>query len=127
MGALLYDALLVIALWMATLFVWVIAGDGEAVTGWPVQLTLAGELIGFYLFFWSRDGQTLGMTAWRIKLVNSDGGAPGIGQMLIRMSSALLSIAPAGLGYLWLYVGEDKQTWHDRLSNTLVVYLPKSS
>lgn len=127
MGALVYDALLVIALWMATLFVWVIAGDGEAVTGWPVQLTLAGELIGFYLFFWSRDGQTLGMAAWRIKLVNSDGGAPGIGQMLIRMGSALLSIAPAGLGYLWLYVGEDKQTWHDRLSDTLVVYLPKKS
>ena len=123
----LYDTLLIVALWMGTLFAWVIGNDGEAVSGWPVQLTLAAELIGFYLFFWSRDGQTLGMTAWRIKLVNKDGEAPGLRQIIIRLCTAPLSLISAGLGYLWLYVGDDKQTWHDRLSGTLVVYLPKSS
>ena len=28
----------------------------------------------FYIWFWMRTGQTLGMIAWRIKAVNVDGG-----------------------------------------------------
>ena len=127
MGALLYDMLLItIGMWGSTLFVWVIANNGEAVTGWPVQFLLAGEMMAFYLFFWSRDGQTLGMIAWRIKLVDVSGHPPTLPQLIIRMSAAPLSIAVAGLGYLWLYVGDAKQTWHDRWSNTMVVYIPKS-
>ena len=125
LGALLYDALLVIALWMATLFVWVLANNGEAVSGWPVQLVMVLELVLFYGFFWSRDGQTLGMAAWRIKLVNGDGRPPGKEQLFIRMCIAPLSFAAAGLGYLWLYVGNHQQTWHDRASDTMVVHIPK--
>lgn len=127
MGALLYDMLLItIGMWGTTLFLWVIANDGEAVTGWLVQVVLAGEMMGFYLFFWSREGQTLGMTAWRIKLVDVNGHPPTLLQLIRRMCIAPLSIAIAGLGYLWLYVGDAKQTWHDRWSNTLVVHIPKS-
>ena len=64
----LYDALLVLALWMLTLFVWIAADQGEAISGWPVQLVLALEWAGFYLLSWYRRGQTLGMTAWLISL-----------------------------------------------------------
>ena len=117
--------LLVAALWMGTLFAWIIASGGEAVSGWPVQVTLACELILFYAFFWSQQGQTLGMAAWRIKLVGSSGDAPGIRRIFLRICSAPLSILALGLGYLWMYVDADKRTWHDRLSNTMVVYIPK--
>jgi uncharacterized RDD family membrane protein YckC len=128
MGALLYDMLLItIGMWGSTLFLWVIANNGEAVTGWPVQIMLIGEMMVFYLFFWSRDGQTLGMTAWRIKLVDISGHPPTLRQLLIRLCTAPLSMAAAGLGYLWLYIGEAKRTWHDRISHTMVVYIPKSS
>ena len=54
LGAALYDVLLVIALWMTTLFVWVAAGDGEAVSGWLVQLVLLAEFAGFYILSWRR-------------------------------------------------------------------------
>ena len=125
MGALLYDALLLIAIWMATLFPWVIANSGEAVVGLLVQSVLLLELIGFYLFFWSRQGQTLGMKAWRIRLVDTTGHPPAFKQLLIRLATAPLSVLSCGLGYLWFYMGDRRQTWHDRLSGTMVVHLPR--
>ncbi len=124
-GAAVYDALLIIAIWMGTLFVWVLANDGEAVKGIEVQLVLLLEMIAFYLYFWSRDGQTLGMTAWRIKLVDHQGKPPSFKQLALRLICAPLSIVSLGIGYLWFYVGDRRQTWHDRLSETMVVHLPK--
>jgi len=122
----LYDGLLIIAIWMATLLAWVIANDSEAVEGIIVQAVLALELVGFYLYFWSRQGQTLGMTAWRIKLVDADGSQPLLKQLVVRLLTVPLSMACAGAGYLWLYVGDARQTWHDRLSGTMVVHIPKT-
>ena len=125
-GAAVYDVLLVVAIWMGTLLVGVLINSGEAITGWWVQLLLLFEWAFFYLYFWSRDGQTLGMTAWRVKLVNSEGKAPSLQQLLIRLAVAPLSIACAGIGYLWFYVGSRKQTWHDQASDTFVVHIPKA-
>jgi len=126
LGALLYDGLLIIAIWMGTLFPWVILNEGEAVTGVFVQLILLLELAAFYLYFWSRQGQTLGMTAWRIRLVDTSGNPPTFKQLVIRLAAAPLSILSGGIGYLWFYVGERRQTWHDRLSDTMVVHIPKA-
>lgn len=125
LGALLYDGLLIIAIWMGTLFPWVIFNDGEAVTGLLVQVILLLEVAGFYLYFWSRQGQTLGMTAWRIKLVDVSGNPPVFRQLLLRLLTAPLSVLSCGIGYLWFYVGERRQTWHDQLSGTMVVHLPR--
>jgi uncharacterized RDD family membrane protein YckC len=112
---------------MGTLFVWVLFNNGEAVTGWLVQIVLLLELLAFYYYFWSKDGQTLGMTAWRIKLVDTHGQPPSPRQIGLRMLAFPLSIISLGVGYLWFYVGARKQTWHDRLSDTMVVYIPKSA
>ena len=125
LGALLYDSLLVIAIWMATLLTWVIATGGQAVTGWPIQVVLFSQWLGFYLYFWSRQGQTLGMTAWRIKLVDLHGNPPTFTQLLKRVAIAPVSLICVGLGYLWFYIGDRQQTWHDRASGTMVVHIPK--
>jgi len=66
------------------------------------------------------------MTAWRIKLVNQDGTAPDILQLLKRAAVAPVSFFCAGIGYLWFYIGDRQQTWHDRASRTLVVHIPKA-
>ncbi len=125
-GALLYDLLLVIAIWMGTLFVWVSVSGGEAVQGVLVQLVLVAEWLAFYRFFWRRQGQTLGMAAWRIFVVDEAGLPPAFKQCLIRALAAPVSMACFGLGYLWFYVGDKQQTWHDRLSHTMVVHFPKT-
>src|SRR5690625_3963945 len=38
----------------------------------PVFMGMLVVLAGFFCFFWRRSGQTLGMRAWRLKLVDQD-------------------------------------------------------
>ena len=65
------------------------------------------------------------MQAWRLKLVNREGGNPSWSQCLLRVLVSLLSIASCGLGYLWQLVDPKKLNWQDRASKTRVLLLPK--
>lgn len=124
-GALIYDTLLVsIGVWGTTVLLLAIA-NGEAMTGLFVQLILLGEWLGFYAYFWHRRGQTLGMLCWSIRLVDEQGGQPTWRQISTRLLVAPISMLCFGIGFLWYYVGEGRQTWHDRASQTFVVHTPK--
>ena len=125
LGALLYDVLLIIALWMITTLAVVIA-RGEVFTGLPMQLLFFAEVVVFYAYFWARGGQTLGMRAWRLQLVNAEGRRPSPKAIFKRMCIGPLSLVCVGLGYVWYFVGTRQQTWHDRYSETYVVLLPKT-
>lgn len=82
------------------------------------RIGLVGVWIGFYSFFWLREGHTLGMRVWRLKIV-SDGYRPlTLLQCIKRQALAILSMALLGLGYWWALVDKKKQTLHDKLSNT---------
>ena len=119
----LYDWLLILALWMITLLVWVVA-TGEEITGLPVQITAVVEAAAFYAYFWRAHGQTLGMRSWRLELVDEQGGKASWRQIALRLAVAPLSFACGGVGYLWLYTGDRRQTWHDRASSTYVLHVP---
>ena len=73
----------------------------------------------FYAWFWHKSGQTLGMRAWRIRIVSEFGGNPSWGVAYLRLVFALLSWACFGLGYWWRLF--KPYTWHDRLSQTRIV------
>lgn len=97
------------------------------VGGLLFQLGWAAVLLGFYTFFWHSAGQTIGMRTWRLKLINDNGHLPTVGQCLARCGAALLSFALLGLGYWWSLVDRDHLCWHDRLTETRVIVLPKAS
>jgi uncharacterized RDD family membrane protein YckC len=65
------------------------------------------------------------MQAWRLKVVRQDATALTWVDALKRLGAAILSFAPLGLGYFWLLIDRDKLTWHDRLTRTRVIVLPK--
>ncbi|HSN70570.1 MAG TPA: RDD family protein [Steroidobacteraceae bacterium] len=132
LGAMLYDALLIVALWMVVTAILLPLTGGEAITprsvGWLeglYQLLLVSVVVFFFGYSWTRTGQTVGMAAWRLKLVRAEGGLPSWRDTLRRLAAALISAAAFGLGYVWVVFDRDRLAWHDRFSGTKVVLLPK--
>ena len=83
-------------------------------------------LIGYYYISWRKQGQTLGMKSWRLKLQQADGSLATPEQCVKRSVLATLSLAAAGIGYLWCLVPPAKACLHDIYSATEVVVLPKT-
>ena len=129
MAAGIYDLLLLAGLLMVVGFVVVVARGGQAVPAgaWWFQLLVLTVTVGFYAGFWSRGGQTLGMRSWRLQVVTTNGEPPSFGVSLLRFAGALLSIAAFGMGLLWILVDKERRGWHDLLSQTRVIVLPKKA
>ena len=90
-----------------------------------VQIIELSTVIAFFCYFWLKNGQTLSMQAWRIKLVNSAGGEIKFYQAVVRALGATLSALCLGAGYWWCLIDKHGRTWHDYLSGTELVLLPK--
>ena len=118
-----YDAMLVLAIWLVTLFIGVAIHNGP-VLGPLVKTILFVELFGFFAYFWVWRGQTAGMLAWSLRIETDDGTPMRLGQALLRFVGAGLSFAALGLGYLWIYIDPDRRAWPDMLSRTHVVHRP---
>jgi uncharacterized RDD family membrane protein YckC len=128
LGAIVYDALLNLALWIIATLVFIAFNRGEAIETYqnlPLQVSLLAVSFAFFVGFWTRVGRTLGMQSWGLQLETSDGKKPGLASATVRFFAALLSWAPAGLGFLWQLWDKDKLTWHDRISRTRLVYYPR--
>jgi uncharacterized RDD family membrane protein YckC len=90
-----------------------------------VQLLAVLTIATFFSCFWRLKGQTLGMQAWRIRLRSFDGSPINVAQCLLRCLGALVSLLPAGAGYLWCLVDPKGRYWHDYWSKTELELLPK--
>jgi uncharacterized RDD family membrane protein YckC len=79
--------------------------------------------IAYYVYFeGSPSGQTPGKRVMNIRVIDYLNGGPiDPGRALIRYLARILSSIPCGLGYFWMLWDPQKQTWHDKLSNTVVV------
>jgi uncharacterized RDD family membrane protein YckC len=129
LAALLYDLLLLAALLMiftgGALFFTHGAAVVPATAGAWVYAYRAGLVLiisGYYLINWLRSGQTLGMRAWRLRVVTDSGKPLAFKAAALRLVVGALAWAPAALGVLWLYFDPDHLALHDRLSKTRVVY-----
>ena len=132
LGALLYDGMLLLAVLMVATALFLPLTGGEAIDPQAdpllellYRLTLVLLIVGFNGLFWTRRGQTLGMQSWRLRVEREDGRLLTWADTLRRLAWAVLSLAPLGLGYLWIAIDPERRAWHDRLSGTRVVMLPK--
>jgi uncharacterized RDD family membrane protein YckC len=119
----LYDLLLLAALvFIAT---WpFIAFFGDSTHGWRRHMLQAWVVLvagAYFVWFWTRGGQTLPMKTWHIRVVASDGRPVSIPRAVHRYLIALLGLAAVGLGFLWAIFDRDRQFLHDRLSGTALV------
>jgi uncharacterized RDD family membrane protein YckC len=126
-AALVYDLMLLAALlFMFTLAVFIVRGGRAVAPGtlW-FQLGLAGIVLLFFTWFWVHGGQTLGMKAWRLRLVGSGDSPVGWPAALLRFAAGILAALPAGLGLWWAAFDAERRGWHDRLSGTRLLYEPR--
>ena len=122
-AALFYDWLLLAASMFAfTLVIILIRGDGAIA---PHSLWFSASLVAlsfaFFGWFWTHGGQTLGMRAWKLRLVRTDGAPPGWPDAARRFIASWILLLPPGLGFVWGAFDSHGLCWHDRLSHTAVV------
>jgi uncharacterized RDD family membrane protein YckC len=139
-AAMVYDTLLLAAISIAysalivALRVWILgapqAGQhiawgmmlGSLITlGWLVLL------MSFYIYFWHKFGQTLGMKTWRFQLVDAQTNQLASYSKCIKRSAiALFSLAFFGIGYWCRFVHPQQRLLHDVLSDTKLILLKKT-
>ncbi len=125
LGALIYDTLLILAVWFVTLFI-LVAIRNDAVTGPTIQSILFLELFTFFAYFWRSRGQTLGMLAWHLRLTTLSGKPMTLIQVMLRFIAAMASFVCLGLGHLWVFVDPQQRSWPDMFSDTRMSYLVPS-
>jgi len=130
MAALVYDVFPLVGLWMLTTFVYLYAAGRHyepAHPGWGTRLGLQVALLAitaaYFVISWARAGQTIGMRAWKLKLLREDGSKIGVLPALARFSLALLSLAIVGIGFWWALFDAQNRTLHDRICKTVMVRL----
>lgn len=89
----------------------------------PIYLLLL--LIGtcYYTLFLGSSGQTPGMMVFGLKVMSADGDGIGYGRAFIRLAATVPSVGMAGLGLLAIPFHADRQAWHDRIAQCIVVRL----
>lgn len=152
--AVVYDSLISIAVLLVTTWAYTLVAGW--ITGWDEYEEMAEEgtlgadpgltfvlFLALYLFFgyfWTRNGQTLGMQVWRIRIENLDGTSVSWTQALKRYvaAAAILFVALLGAYYLnaatlfvtipaivALFYPVNGLSLTDRASGSIVASVPK--
>ena len=131
--AMLYDLVLIFGVLLLAVLV-VVFPYGAIIGEFPHQEPLHRLALQFYLvavigifygYFWVCGGQTLGMRAWRLRLLREDGDPLRPRDALLRLLWATISLMPLGVGFLWMLVDSNRLTLYDRLSHTRPVMIKK--
>jgi uncharacterized RDD family membrane protein YckC len=124
--AALYDLLPLLALWfVAAALALATTGGALDVRRLDYKLLVQAYVLSltalYFIASWVRGGQTVGMRAWRLRVVAADGSPVSATRALLRFAVALVSLAAFGLGFLWCLIDRERRGWHDIAAGTLLV------
>ena len=127
LAAITYDVFLLLAvLFIATLIVLPFSPEDTITPSHPffqVYLFLVSYL--FFGWFWTHGGQTLGLIAWKSKVLDNEGNTLTWAQAFARFCWAILSWSAFGLGFIWILFDKNNLAWHDKLSKTRLYSIEK--
>jgi uncharacterized RDD family membrane protein YckC len=85
-------------------------------------LAIVGSIAYFIYFEGGPAGATPGKRVCGIRIIDMNAGGPiGYGRAFIRWIMKIVSGAVFYLGYLWMLWDKEKQCWHDKVANDVVV------
>jgi uncharacterized RDD family membrane protein YckC len=132
LAAAAYDLFPLIALWMVTAGLVLLMVHGgvdlaHPTIAWLIGLrsALAFVTAVYFVISWARGGQTIGMRAWRLRVVGEDGAALPWPRALLRFVVASVSLCAFGLGFVWCLFDVRKRGWHDLAARSVLVRLSK--
>jgi uncharacterized RDD family membrane protein YckC len=109
---------------MAALFVDILlVGFALSVLHHVVHLHLL-VLAAYGAVMWKLRGSTVGGIVFDLQVVRVDGHAIDWGTAVVRALGCFLSLAVAGLGFIWIVFDSANQAWHDKIAGTVVVRVP---
>lgn len=134
LGCLVYEALIVMAwvLVLAAMFLPISYSMNPSLSQGQLHIPTGTErwvqtcwygfgMMAYFVFFWSRKGQTLAMKTWKIRIVSLDGSAVSPLQAAVRFVVALMAIPLLGLAWLWAFGSPTRLSLHDQLSKTILI------
>ena len=90
--------------------------------GAGTSLGIVVSIAYFTTLIGSARGQTVGQMALGIRVIDFNSGGPiGYGRAFLRWLVAIVSGVVFLLGYLWMLWDKEKQCWHDKAANDVVV------
>jgi uncharacterized RDD family membrane protein YckC len=81
----------------------------------------------YHVLMWGTKGTTIGGIICGLKLVRVDDRPVDWSVAIVRALGAFLSLAVAGLGFIWVGFDDDRQSWHDKIAGTTIVRVPKGT
>lgn len=129
-AAFVYDLLILAALSIVLSALYTLMG-GEAFHEKPLllllfQLNWLAMISVYYLISWRRAGQTIGMRAWRIKVVSLTNAPLSWSDCWKRLGAAVVNLLLLNLGWLG-YLLPAQKSLTDHLSHTRIERLAKNS
>lgn len=150
----IYEALLLLGVVAVAVFIFLFIAQSfpaivppHATESWPMKFWLFIVIGLYFVYFWSRTGQTLAMKTWRIRLVDKERLKLPVLKAIVRYCLAwmwflpglaiaaqlgltpLRSLIAVGIGYLlWActaFFDKDKQFLHDKFAKTRLVQVDK--
>ena len=125
-AAFLYDIFPLLGLFILTSLIVAIIRKGNIVaqhTLW-FDILIFSEMAMYYIYSWKTGGQTIGMRAWKFKILpNGEQANLTWSQSLLRFIIGIVSTLLFGLGLFWKLISKKNQSWMDlaSASNTINV------
>ena len=118
----IYDSVLLIGVWAAVLYPAVLINGGQINPILACALVLFSSWV-FFATFWMKGGQTLGMTAWKVKLVSNDASHSKVtlNQTILRFVVNLGIVALFGIPLFLIYTDQKKLAVNDIFSKTKLI------
>jgi uncharacterized RDD family membrane protein YckC len=149
---LVYEAVLLFGVVMVTGLIYgIVLGQRHALEGrLGLGLIVLVVLAWYFVWCWTRSGQTLPMQTWRIRLEDTQGRLLGRGRALLRFAATWVWVIPGlGLAHVlgvsdngwavfatvagWILayallalLRRDRQFWHDAACGTRLVAVPRT-
>jgi len=127
-ASLVYEAFVIIGLTFvfASVFIFLVGDATQGIKRYMLQIFLLITLGFYFVWSWSKSGQTLSMQAWKLKLVDSNGHLLLLNRAILRYLLACIGFTLFGIGFLWIFVDRDRLFLHDRFLKNKIIYFPSS-